>query len=103
VQVDAIRAYPNRIGEDFGSNPAFTRLDAHVLFEYGKLRLDTPALADVSSLSQPICASSDITAQAQPGIALARFIRVRSFGLHPVQQRQAEFFGALQVAMRLFL
>ena len=76
-------------------------LPATVLFEDGEDGPDSPRLADVRELGQPVLGADKIAPQAQPGPAGAA-VGAGCFGLEPVEQRQAELLGPVGMALAFF-
>ncbi len=71
-----------------------------VFFEHRKLRQDPPRFADVGVLRQSVLGADHVRTEPQSW-PTGPAIGARDLGLQPVQQRQTELFGAVDVGRLL--
>jgi hypothetical protein len=102
MQIEPVAAHAHGVRERLSPFDRPSRFDPHMLLEHRELRLDAPALAHVHMLGGPVARTDDIVTQAQSAVTGAA-VMSRGLCLHPVQERQAELAGPLDVAAALFL
>ncbi len=109
MQIDPVAADPHRVRERLGRQLVLAllgqrhpRIRPDVLFKHGELRLKAARLANVGVLGKPVFRADDVRPQPQPFPALAP-IRPRGCSLHPIEQRETELLGSLEMARGFLL